>query len=108
VDGMAPTFATKPTIRQDEDGSTLIFHCAIMADPTPAITWYHNGVKVHDNDKFQVRKQKGLFIQNTISCRATPSDTVRIGPYFGRMVSYDAARHEMGCSCEQTLTFILK
>jgi hypothetical protein len=24
------------------------------------------------------------------------------------MVSYDAARHEMGCSCEQTLTFILK
>jgi hypothetical protein len=52
---MAPTFATKPTIRQDEDGSTLVFHCAIMADPRPAITWYHNGVKVQDNDKFQVR-----------------------------------------------------
>ena len=51
---MAPTFATKPTIRQDEDGSTLIFHCAIMADPRPAITWYHNGVKVQDSDKFQV------------------------------------------------------
>ena len=51
---MAPTFATKPTIRQDEDGSTLVFHCAIMADPKPTITWYHNGVKVHDSDKFQV------------------------------------------------------
>jgi hypothetical protein len=24
------------------------------------------------------------------------------------MVSYDAARHEIGCSCEQTLTFVLK
>ena len=55
VDGIAPTFSTKPTIRQGPDGSTLIFHCAIVADPKPTISWYHNGVKVQDNPKFEVR-----------------------------------------------------
>ena len=54
VDGIAPTFSTKPTIRQGPDGSTLIFHCAIVADPKPTISWYHNGVKVQDNPKFEV------------------------------------------------------
>ncbi len=49
VDGMAPTFSTKPTIRHGDSGtSTLIFHCSIMADPAPAITWFRNGVKVQD------------------------------------------------------------
>ena len=56
VDGMAPTFVAKPTIRQDADGTTLIFHCSIMADPRPAISWFRNGVKVQDNEKFQVRQ----------------------------------------------------
>ena len=51
---MAPTFVAKPTIRQDADGTTLIFHCSIMADPRPAISWFRNGVKVQDNEKFQV------------------------------------------------------
>lgn len=55
MDGIAPTFSTKPTIRQGPDGNTLIFHCAIVADPRPQISWYHDGVKVQDNDKFQVR-----------------------------------------------------
>lgn len=56
VDGMAPTFSTKPTIRQDgDDQSTLLFHCSIVADPRPAISWSRNGVKVQDGDaKFQV------------------------------------------------------
>ena len=53
---MAPTFVAKPTIRQDADGTTLIFHCSIMADPRPAISWFRNGVKVQDNEKFQVRQ----------------------------------------------------
>jgi hypothetical protein len=32
---------------------------------------------------------------------ATPRDTVWINPNFGRMVLYDAARHEIRCMCEQ-------
>ena len=54
VDGIAPTFSTKPTIRQGPDGTTLIFHCAIVADPKPQITWYRDGVRVQDGGKFQV------------------------------------------------------
>merc|ERR1712088_967097 len=54
VDGTAPTFSKKPTIRQEDDGNTLVFHCAIVADPPPMITWYHNGVKVQDTLKYQV------------------------------------------------------
>ena len=54
VDGTAPTFVTKPTIRQDADGTTLIFHCSIFADPKPVVTWFHNGDKIQDNKKFQV------------------------------------------------------
>ena len=56
VDGTAPTFSKKPTIRQEDNGNTLVFHCAIVADPLPQITWYHNGVKVQDTDKYQVRQ----------------------------------------------------
>ena len=56
VDGNAPTFVTKPTIRQDADGSTLIFHCSIFADPKPVVSWFHNGDKIQDNKKFQVCK----------------------------------------------------
>ena len=54
VDGTAPTFSKKPTIRQEDSGNTLVFHCAIVADPLPQITWYHNGVKVQDTAKYQV------------------------------------------------------
>lgn len=54
VDGTAPTFVTKPTIRQDADGTTLVFHCSIYADPKPVVTWFHDGDKVQDNKKFQV------------------------------------------------------
>lgn len=54
VDGTAPTFVTKPTIRQDADGTTLVFHCSIYADPKPVVSWFHNGDKVQDNKKFQV------------------------------------------------------
>ena len=55
VDGFAPTFSTKPTIRQDTDGS-LVFHCSILADPRPVVTWFHNGDKIQDNKKFQVSR----------------------------------------------------
>ena len=55
VDGTAPTFSKKPTIRQEDNGNTLVFHCAIVADPLPQITWYHNGVKVQDTAKYQVK-----------------------------------------------------
>ena len=76
---MAPTFSTKPTIRQDTDGTTLIFHCSIVADPKPTISWFRNGVKVQDSDKFQVRHDQTFgssFLLNLtfvpFSCRWLP------------------------------------
>eukprot|EP00095_Tigriopus_kingsejongensis_P002142 maker-scaffold401_size182380-snap-gene-0.14 protein:Tk02142 transcript:maker-scaffold401_size182380-snap-gene-0.14-mRNA-1 annotation:"projectin short variant" len=57
VDGMAPTFTVKPTIQQRNE-STLVFHCSIVADPRPTITWFRNGVKVQDDPKFQVKKSQ--------------------------------------------------
>ena len=54
VDGTAPTFSKKPTIRQEDAGNTLVFHCAIVADPLPQISWFHNGVQVQDTAKYQV------------------------------------------------------
>uniref|UniRef100_A0A0K2VBF3 Projectin [Tribolium castaneum] n=4 Tax=Lepeophtheirus salmonis TaxID=72036 RepID=A0A0K2VBF3_LEPSM len=66
IDGTAPTFSEKPTIQQDANGKTLIFHCAIIADPTPTITWYHNGVKVQDDVKFQIVNKVGN--EFTVDC----------------------------------------
>ncbi len=57
VDGTAPTFSKKPTIRQEDAGNTLVFHCAIVADPLPQISWFHNGVQVQDTAKYQVTKR---------------------------------------------------
>ncbi|XP_059091155.1 twitchin-like [Tigriopus californicus] len=50
---MAPTFAIKPSIQQTNE-TTLVFHCSIVADPRPSISWFRNGVKVQDDPKFQV------------------------------------------------------
>lgn len=43
IDGIAPTFAQKPLIKQEEDGKRFLFECRILADPRPEVTWYHNG-----------------------------------------------------------------
>lgn len=51
-DGIAPTFEKKPAIRQAEDGRVLFFECLIVADPEPAVTWYHNGETVALRGRF--------------------------------------------------------
>merc|ERR1711956_139303 len=67
VDGTAPTFVTKPSIRQNaDDTTTLVFHCSIYADPKPVVTWFHNGDKVQDNKKFQVVTKE--LDQYTVDC----------------------------------------
>ncbi|KAH8384331.1 hypothetical protein KR093_001928, partial [Drosophila rubida] len=49
IDGIAPTFAKKPAIRQEEDGKRLLFECRVNADPLPVITWFHNGTPVKES-----------------------------------------------------------
>ncbi|KAM7286911.1 twitchin [Ixodes scapularis] len=58
IDGIAPTFAKKPTIRQEDDGERLLFECRILADPQPTVNWYHNGVPVVGKGRFQMMVDK--------------------------------------------------
>lgn len=54
IDGIAPTFAKKPSIRQEDDGKRLIFECRIEADPTPTVNWWHNAAQVNPGARHKV------------------------------------------------------
>lgn len=54
IDGIAPTFAKKPSIRQEDDGKRLLFECRIQADPVPTVTWSHNNAPVVDSSRHKV------------------------------------------------------
>lgn len=55
IDGIAPTFSKKPTIRQEDDGKRLLFECRIQADPRPTVTWSHTGVEVKQGPRHKVK-----------------------------------------------------
>lgn len=53
IDGVAPTFAKKPSIRQEDEGKRLLFECRILAEPKPSISWYHDGTLVETKGRFK-------------------------------------------------------
>lgn len=55
IDGLAPTFSKKPSIKQEDDGKRLLFECIIQADPKPTIAWIHGGKPVIDSPRHKVR-----------------------------------------------------
>jgi hypothetical protein len=55
IDGLAPTFLKKPSIRQEDDGKRLLFECLIKADPIPEVRWMHNTSSVGNDDRHKVR-----------------------------------------------------
>lgn len=55
IDGIAPTFAKKPAIRQEDDGKRLLFECRIQADPKPQVLWSHNGIPVAESSRHKVK-----------------------------------------------------
>lgn len=50
----APTFSKKPAIRQEEDGSKLLFECKIKSNPKPEVCWEHEGTRVESKGRFKV------------------------------------------------------
>lgn len=54
IDGLAPTFSKKPSIKQEDDGKRLLFECIIQADPKPSIAWIHGGKPVIDSPRHKV------------------------------------------------------
>ncbi|KAL1129847.1 hypothetical protein AAG570_012791, partial [Ranatra chinensis] len=54
IDGIAPTFSKKPSIRQEDDGKRLLFECRIQADPKPSVLWSHAGVEVKQDARHKL------------------------------------------------------
>ncbi|RWS24689.1 twitchin-like protein [Leptotrombidium deliense] len=46
INGVAPTFSKKPSIRQEDGGQRLLFEAKISSDPQPTVEWYHDGTLV--------------------------------------------------------------
>uniref|UniRef100_A0A1I8MIJ3 Ig-like domain-containing protein n=1 Tax=Musca domestica TaxID=7370 RepID=A0A1I8MIJ3_MUSDO len=58
IDGFAPTFAKKPSIRQEDEGKRLLFECTVNADPQPVITWFHNDKTVYESPRHKLSVKK--------------------------------------------------
>ena len=67
IDGIAPTFAQKPVIKQEEDGKRLRFECRILADPRPQVTWFHDGNEVKSGGRFRVCLLLTVSLYNVVS-----------------------------------------
>ncbi|GBL88045.1 hypothetical protein AVEN_133704-1 [Araneus ventricosus] len=54
TDGIPPTFAKKPSIRQEDEGRRLLFECRILADPKPSVYWFHDNNAVKESSRCKV------------------------------------------------------
>lgn len=54
IDGIAPTFQKKPSIRHEQAGKKLVFECFLEAEPEPSVKWFHNGQALSQNARFKV------------------------------------------------------
>ncbi|GFR28824.1 putative twitchin [Trichonephila clavata] len=55
TDGIPPTFAKKPSIRQEDEGRRLLFECRILADPKPTVYWYHDNDPVKESSRCKMK-----------------------------------------------------
>ncbi|RWS15516.1 twitchin-like isoform X8, partial [Dinothrombium tinctorium] len=58
IEGVAPSFSKKPTIRQEDDGNRLLFECKIVADPQPTVLWYHDGELLQAKSRYNMTLKK--------------------------------------------------
>ena len=54
AEGLAPVFIQKPIIKQENDGTRLIFECKISAEPKPDIFWSRDDVAVENSGRFLI------------------------------------------------------
>ncbi|XP_037070962.1 disorganized muscle protein 1-like [Pollicipes pollicipes] len=75
ADGLAPTFAKKPTIEQAPDGKRLTFACRVLADPRPTLSWFRDGVQVQDSARHKMKVEKdGKSYSATLEIRDATVD----------------------------------
>lgn len=55
VEDTAPRITTKPTLKQEDNGNRLVFHCEIEATPKPEIKWFKESVLLSESDRVKIR-----------------------------------------------------
>ncbi|OQV16752.1 hypothetical protein BV898_09110 [Hypsibius exemplaris] len=51
-----PSFIEKPFIRQDPEGTRLMFECRIASTTEPEVTWFQNDLKVKNGGRYTIKK----------------------------------------------------
>ncbi|XP_032812821.2 uncharacterized protein LOC116943748 [Petromyzon marinus] len=54
AENMAPTFTQSLKFVSVKEGQPAVFHCRIIANPTPSITWYLNNRPLQKNSRYKV------------------------------------------------------
>ena len=62
LEGIPPTFASKPTSRIVEEGTTMELECRLVAVPEPDITWMCNGKKVKETKRISFLVQSDVHM----------------------------------------------
>lgn len=95
IDGIAPTFEKKPSIRQADDGRILYFECVILAEPEPTVAWYHNGNLIVQKGRFSVSGVTPLPSPLTLSPQAS-LDPKKAKTYLSVMKIQDVSVEDAG------------
>lgn len=55
VEDTAPRITAKPSLKQEDNGNKLIFHCEVEAYPKPEIKWFKENVQLAESDRIKIR-----------------------------------------------------
>lgn len=55
VEDTAPRITTKPSLKQEDNGNRLVFHCEIEASPKPEIKWFKENVLLAESERIKIR-----------------------------------------------------
>lgn len=92
IDGIAPTFAQKPSIKQEEDGKRLRFECRILADPRPEVSWFHGGNPVKNGGRYRVSSLIDCLFSSSPSSSSLGALRTLCNIRASRQVRHDAAQ----------------
>jgi hypothetical protein len=54
----APRITVKPSLKQEDNGNKLVFHCEIEANPKPDIKWFKDNAPVFLSDRIKAKVEE--------------------------------------------------
>ncbi|ESO83313.1 hypothetical protein LOTGIDRAFT_146555 [Lottia gigantea] len=54
-DDIAPRFTQKPSLKQEDNGQRLVFHCTLEASPKPDIQWFQGTTPITGSNRIKMR-----------------------------------------------------